>query len=301
MPGGDDFFPDELPPARERWPSPKFIVRGAIEAEDLVAGAPGNPVIDEHRLRDVYSSGKAAVLRGPALTLTVPIKADDVYSIRLFEKPGVALGNDACILVYNGQPVGNRLRLGPGRHTFTVQRAPGRAEPVVVDYVLIEPYRGFISEWLVVGPFDNTDGAGYEKVYPPEKRLDFEAEYGVVGGKATWQRLEANDDGMVDLDPHFEPSNWVVAYAAVKVISPDERDTELLIGSDDGVKAWLNGALVHDNETVRGWTPDEDRVAVHLNEGTNTLLLKITENAGAWAFSARIIDPDDTLRYKLPD
>jgi len=301
MPGGDDFFPDELPPAAERLPSPRFVVPGAIEAEEILAAATKAAELHDPAVRDVYSGGKAIALGASPLIVIVPIETGDVYSIALFEKPGVAVGEDACIVLHEGEPVAGKLFLAQGEHTFTVQRVPDRAEPVVLDYILVEPCLNYITDWLVLGPFDNTDGTGYDTVYPPETKLDLDAEYDVVGGKAAWQRLEADDKGLVELDPHFEPDNWVIAYAYAEVISPDERDAELLIGSDDGVKAWLNGALVHDNEAVRGWTPDDDRVAIHLSKGTNTLLLKISENAGAWEFSARIVDPDDALRYKLPE
>jgi hypothetical protein len=42
------------------------------------------------------------------------------------------------------------------------------------------------------------------------------------------------------------------------------QETEALlgIGSDDGVKVWLNGELVHENWIDRGVEPDDDVVPV---------------------------------------
>ena len=57
------------------------------------------------------------------------------------------------------------------------------------------------------------------------------------------------------------------------------------IGSDDGVKVWLNGTVVHDNNVFRGHTRAEDEVPVTLNEGDNTLMLKVVQGGGGWAFS----------------
>ncbi len=45
---------------------------------------------------------------------------------------------------------------------------------------------------------------------------------------------------------------------------------------------------------------DQDRKRVHLNKGTNTLLIKVDEGGGAWGFSARVVDPEDSLKYRLP-
>ena len=65
-----------------------------------------------------------------------------------------------------------------------------------------------------------------------------------MGGKARWERLKAADNGAVILDGLFDPSNWVVGYAVCQVISPAEMDTDLLVGSDDGIKVWVNGVFV---------------------------------------------------------
>ncbi len=42
-----------------------------------------------------------------------------------------------------------------------------------------------------------------------------------------------------------------VAYLRTKVWSPKEQKARLELGSDDGVKVWLNGQLVHANNAVR--------------------------------------------------
>ena len=36
---------------------------------------------------------------------------------------------------------------------------------------------GFITSWLVAGPFDNTKGAGFHSVFPPDARVDTGAVY----------------------------------------------------------------------------------------------------------------------------
>ena len=62
----------------------------------------------------------------------------------------------------------------------------------------------------------------------------------------------------------------------------------LEIGSDDGVKVWLNGELVHSNNVMRGVTTGEDKVKVNLKKQWNELLLKVTNGAGGWGASVRL-------------
>ena len=298
VPGGDDFFAGELPPADERRPSPKLVMAGALEAERLVADESEATILDVPETRDVYSWGRAVAPKGRTMKLTIPIEGVDAYTFALFSAPNMRIPDQRFTLLYDGKPVGNKVALTPGEHTFTLRledTPEATSEPFVLDYIAMAPYRNYVTEWLVLGPFDNTDDEGYDAAYPPEQKLDFTAEYEVKDGKAKWARLAASANGFVNYDAFFKPNEWVLAYACTEIVSPDERDTDLLVGSDDGVKVWVNGQLVHNNHAHRGWRADQDRLNIHLKKGTNTLLIKVDEGVGAWGFSARIVDPDETL------
>ncbi len=71
-----------------------------------------------------------------------------------------------------------------------------------------------------------------------------------------------------------------VAYLRAKIWSPQAQKATLQLGSDDGVKVWLNGKQIHANNAARGVTADEDKVAVSLQQGVNELLLKVTNGGG---------------------
>ena len=55
-----------------------------------------------------------------------------------------------------------------------------------------------------------------------------------------------------------------VAYLRTRIESPEARNVTLEIFSDDGVKAWLNGKLVHSRNTERGINCSEDVVKITL-------------------------------------
>ena len=83
-----------------------------------------------------------------------------------------------------------------------------------------------------------------------------------------------------------------VAYLQARIWSPKTQAAMLQLGSDDGVKVWLNGKLVHAKNVARGVNPDEDKVRVTLQEGANELLLKVTNGAGDWGAIVRFMGED---------
>ncbi len=74
-----------------------------------------------------------------------------------------------------------------------------------------------------------------------------------------------------------------VAYGQVALDSPREQDTTMLVGSDDAVKVWLNGELVHYNPVNRGADDYQDRFPVTLKQGTNILLVAVYQTGGGWS------------------
>ena len=58
----------------------------------------------------------------------------------------------------------------------------------------------------------------------------------------------------------------------------------MLVGSDDEVKVWLNGELVHYNPVLRGAGDFQDAFPVTLKKGPNVLLVAV-DNRGHGAFS----------------
>ncbi|MFC1795412.1 hypothetical protein ACFL3Q_17725 [Planctomycetota bacterium] len=83
---------------------------------------------------------------------------------------------------------------------------------------------------------------------------------------------------------------FVVAYAWAQIDMPEETHGVLGIGSDDSVKVWLNGKLIHKNLVTRGVIADSDRVPVTFKKGKNQLVLKILNTGGPWGFACRLLE-----------
>jgi len=148
---------------------------------------------------------------------------------------------------------------------------------------------GCILAWMVSGPFKSegkTAADLFDMTFAPEK----------AGAKADWRpvgQATLNKSGLVELHK-IMPGDQRVAYLKTQITS--ERDQEALfeIGSDDGIKVWLNDKVVHANNTIRSFTPGADKVKVTLNRGVNRLLLKVTQGGGEWSACCRLRARDGT-------
>jgi hypothetical protein len=115
-----------------------------------------------------------------------------------------------------------------------------------------------------------------------------------TGEKLTWRRHRGAGEE-IHFDEFMEPNDVVVAYAFCHVTAARAGQYILAIGSNDGVKVFLNGKTVHTHHLARWLDRDDDFVVVHLVEGVNRLLIKVDEGSGDWGFAARILDYDKTV------
>lgn len=132
------------------------------------------------------------------------------------------------------------------------------------------------GEWHLNGPFAAEDGAAaYATAYPPEQGVNLADRYD--DGRAKWNRLEGFADGVVHALQGEVAANYL--YRSIK--APTARTLQVDLGSNDAIKVWVNGIVVHENEVQRGLEPGKyDRVALPLRAGDNDLLVKVV-NYGA--------------------
>ena len=90
------------------------------------------------------------------------------------------------------------------------------------------------------------------------------------------------------------------SYALITLESDsDQSGVDMKVGSDDSVKVWLNGEVVHTNAVNRGAGDFQDTFQVDLKTGNNLLLVKVSERGGGWSMFAGV-DADVNAVYKPP-
>ena len=147
----------------------------------------------------------------------------------------------------------------------------------------------YILDWQISAPYTK-DGMNYSQLFdqpfPPEDPSL---------GQARWEPISAGTDParpfVVDILKRF-PGDSRVGYARTGIWADADINCQLWLGSDDGVKVWLNGTVVYSANVARAITPDSDKFNISLKKGWNALILKVTQNNMPWEFSARIRTPN---------
>jgi hypothetical protein len=159
---------------------------------------------------------------------------------------------------------------------------------------------GFQTQWEMIGPFDNTNREGFNKVYDPEKNFTTNASYPGKNGQVSWSSFSTKDPlGLLDINLHYGKLKEVVAYARTSFYSAEFQKVQFRLGSKNAWKIWVNQALLFSrDEYHRGGTRvDQFILDGTLQKGENQILLKICQNEQTqpwtknWEFCLRITDP----------
>jgi tetratricopeptide (TPR) repeat protein len=150
--------------------------------------------------------------------------------------------------------------------------------------------RWFQTDWWVVGPYPEN----LKVANPPERRnLNPIKPVAAPPGVTTelrWKPVEADSQGFLDLGALFPGAEHISTYALMRVFCPRKQPVAILLGSDDGIRLWLNGRLVHEKIVERAAVPDDDAVPVTLEAGWNTLLARVVNVTGEHALCLRLSD-----------
>lgn len=172
----------------------------------------------------------------------------------------------------------------------------------------------WFRDWLLCGPFPNCTDCSPENYEHNERCRGFYTDYltsiggetGAIPAAGTlveipeqnirqrWFEYHSETD-KIPLNELATPNDMVVMYAFCRIKSPQARKAILAVGSNDGVKIWLNGKKVHEHHLSRWLELDHDYVPIDLLPGQNNLLLKIDEGTGDFGMAVRLLDYDSTL------
>lgn len=156
----------------------------------------------------------------------------------------------------------------------------------------------FIMSWYLIGPFqfrstaDRPAGrAIHHEFMSPEKIPPLHSYAWRFSGGIGEKNL-----GDIDLNRIFgTAASDTAAYAVTLLWAPEElHELQLLTGSDDYIKVWINGRLVHTyNMAARTGRIDQDKVPyVRLNQGYNLIVVKVVNIDRDWDFFFRLADGD---------
>jgi hypothetical protein len=228
----------------------------------------------------------------------------------MLQDPSVELRRDAVavvlkdaeqLLAKGDKPAATaayRKALTGARDQDQVELIARQLKPLGVE-VNLAAHFGFVQHWLLIGPFDNTEGAGFARIFPPEERVDLSATLpGKKGAQLRWAEYTTNDPhGMVDLNKAIAKHMGATAYAFAAVDSPREQPVQIRASSNNAVKIFLNGKLVYFREEYHHGVRLDQHVGLGtLRAGRNEVLIKVCQNeqtdawAQNWFFQLRLCD-----------
>lgn len=172
------------------------------------------------------------------------------------------------------------ILLANGYHGLRLYRNRGALPPPS------GPVKPKLGKWHYLGPLDNTGGRAFEAPHPVDKNVDLKETFEGKGKeKIAWREGKFKDGEINNLalfKPQHNADAAIYLYREIEVDAP--VDLPIALGSDDTLSVWLNGTKVLANPSYRPCAPDQDRVNLNLKAGKNTLLLKICQGGGEWAF-----------------
>jgi len=280
----------------------------AIAGRELAAGRP-LPLPDlKQFLRETEHNPRARRLAFELVARVDPATADPLLA-GMLDDPSLELRRDAvqqlidqaeqALACTNSAAASQRLQaaLGSAREVAQIERIASKLQGLGQP-VDLQKHFGFLTEWKVIGPFDNTGNQGFETAFPPELKIDLAAEYDGKKGKVRWQEyVTKHKYGMVDMNQPCGKLKEVTAYATTDFYSDRARPVELRLGGKNSWRVWLNGRLLFAHDEYHTNTEiDQYRMPTELQPGRNTILVKVCQNeeiadwTGEWEFQLRVTD-----------
>jgi hypothetical protein len=318
---GPAVMPDVLAGMNDASPVAINWLRGAVEAIHDKAAAKGEAIPQARIaafLQDTKHNDKARRLAYECLVKLDP-KTPERLLPKMLDDPGSELRRDAVAmkLDFVKSPEFAKVAspklfyqdlLTHARDRDQVDRISDELKNLGVEIDRTAHY-GFVTRWLIAGPFDNGKGVGFNNVYPPEKGVDLKAVYqGKANQEVRWKECSAKsikkDIGIVDFNESIGALHGVVGYGYAAVTSEAERAVELRAGSNNAVRIWLNGTEIYFREEYHhGMAMDQHVGQGILKAGRNEILIKVCQNeqkdswAQLWSFQLRVCD---TLGAAVP-
>lgn len=160
---------------------------------------------------------------------------------------------------------------------------------------------GYVSDWLVVGPFDNEGKGGFEQLFGP----DDHPEEPIIPGRAysgkerpvRYRKLPAVFKyGWIDLGHVFRPTSHICGHLTTYVHGTKKEDQALAraitlwMGADGAHRVTFNGEVVIEEKAYRGFDTGRSAATVTLRPGKNRLSVKVCGEQSSPLFALRLAD-----------
>ncbi len=226
------------------------------------------------------------------------------YLFRMIESSedqavSLSLGRDDAIKVWvNGEQVLANLTSGgvvAGQDTVQAKLKKGRNQLLMkivngggpsgfyfaATPAVSVPIDG-MKNWHHIGPFASTNfDTAFDQVFPPE--LDTDLSKSFEEGKLKWTEQPSWNDGVAHNDKLTGNNCGNYLFRVIESATP--QVLSLSLGSDDGIKLWVNGREVLSKKVGRNVAAaGQETATIQLATGRNEILMKIVNGGAATGF-----------------
>jgi len=186
-----------------------------------------------------------------------------------------------------------------GAEKIAVLNRPGRLKEW---WDIHNSTQGIIRDWMVIGPFPFAEGL--DGINPPETEVDLNSVYPGMSGTVGWEKIITGPEGYVNFISIFSQDEAAtgdmvgMAYAYTEIISPEDCDITLTLGSNDGAKIWLNNEVIYNVHIGRSAIADQVFLDVHLRKGSNKILAKVENLGASWGLYMRGVAGENNISLK---
>ena len=156
---------------------------------------------------------------------------------------------------------------------------------------------GFVREWQIAAYFaianddDRLSNLASQKQIPEPNIVQLTVPMTTLGEPLKWAYAQSEKDGYLNLSLGKATEN-VFAYAKCWLWSPDEREVEFTIGSDDACRIWVGNDLVWDDASWQTARKDKKFGTFILQKGWNPVLFKVLNGLKGMGLYFRVMDEE---------
>ncbi|MFP6762318.1 MAG: DUF1553 domain-containing protein [Planctomycetaceae bacterium] len=139
-----------------------------------------------------------------------------------------------------------------------------------------------LGAWHHTGPFPAGNfNVAFDKVFPPELHTDLNQTF--ESGRLKWTEQTTWQDSVAHNDKLTGTNSANYLYRVIHADAP--QVVALSLGSDDGIRLWVNGRQVLSRKVGRNVAAaGQENVTIQLADGRNELLMKVVNSGGATGF-----------------
>ncbi|MBT4482997.1 MAG: hypothetical protein HOC71_04880 [Candidatus Latescibacteria bacterium] len=152
-----------------------------------------------------------------------------------------------------------------------------------------------LRDWAVIGPFDDKDWNGLNKLYPPEISADLSRSHSGKKDLLQWKLFSPSETGLpfIRLSELTDDIYGSAAFLLTHVYSNRQTTALLSASTSQTGKGYVNGEVVFQDETAAGLLVDEEKVRITLKKGWNSILIKSYNFWGPeWSVYAALMSED---------